>query len=127
MASPYEKLRLGPFDPEAEFVSKNQSIERFQIRKEDLSRYGLILGKLPVLQVYSHIMLSFAMPEGVSQDTIIADPEAAVRQIRSHVPWMAGKVVNVGKGPGNLERYVVAPRPPPDPLIVVRDFARLPS
>ena len=68
-------------------------------------------------------MLSFAMPEGVSQDTIIDDPEAAVRQIRSHVPWMAGRVVNVGKGPGNPGRYVVAPRPPPDPLIVVRDVS----
>ncbi|GLA98425.1 hypothetical protein AtubIFM57143_006367 [Aspergillus tubingensis] len=63
------------------------------------------------------------MPEGVSQDTIIDDPEAAVRQIRSHVPWMAGRVVNVGKGPGNIGRYVVAPRPPPDPLIVVRDVS----
>ncbi|PYH65939.1 uncharacterized protein BO88DRAFT_428314 [Aspergillus vadensis CBS 113365] len=54
---------------------------------EDLSRYEDTL-------TYSHIMLPFAMPEGVSQDTIVADLEAAVRQVRSHVPGVAGKVDN---------------------------------
>ncbi|KAI2990818.1 hypothetical protein CBS147344_2170 [Aspergillus niger] len=93
----------------------------FRPEYEDLGRYEDILGQLPMLQVYSHIMLPFAMPEGLSRDTIIADLEAAVRQIRAHVPWMAGKVVNVGKGPDNSGRYIVVPCPPPDPLIVVRD------
>ncbi|PYH98417.1 trichothecene biosynthesis acetyltransferase [Aspergillus ellipticus CBS 707.79] len=90
---------------------------------EDLSRYEDILGQLPMLQVYSHIMMPFAIPAGVSRDAVIHDLEAAMRQIRAHVPWMAGKVVNVGKGPGHSGRYIVVPCPPPERLVEGRDVA----
>ncbi|RAK90954.1 trichothecene 3-O-acetyltransferase [Aspergillus costaricaensis CBS 115574] len=92
-------------------------------RYGDLSRYEDVLGQLPMLQVYTHILLLFSMPEGVTRDDIVSDLISAVALIREKVPWMAGKVINVDKSPGNSGRYVVVPCPAPDRLIEVKDVS----
>ncbi|RAH53957.1 hypothetical protein BO85DRAFT_452805 [Aspergillus piperis CBS 112811] len=91
---------------------------------EDLSRYEDVLGQLPMLQVYTHILLLFSMPEGITRDDIVSDLISAVAMIREKVSWMAEKVINVDKSPGNSGRYIVVPCPAPGRLIEVKDVSR---
>ncbi|GKZ25018.1 hypothetical protein AbraIFM66951_001003 [Aspergillus brasiliensis] len=90
----------------------------------DLGRYEDVLGQLPMLQVYTHILLLFSIHEGISRDDIVSDLISAVAMIREKVPWMAGKVINIDKSPGNSGKYVVVPCPAPDRLIEVKDVSR---
>ncbi|GKZ80868.1 hypothetical protein AnigIFM56816_005377 [Aspergillus niger] len=97
-------------------------------RYKDLSRYEDVLGQLPMLQVYTHILLLFTIPEGITRDDIVSDLISAVAMIREKVPWMAGKVINIDKSPGNSGRYIVVPCPAPGRLVEVKDVSHvLPS
>ena len=79
---------------------------------QDLDRYQDVLGQLPMLQVYSHILYMFPMPKGATREEIIKDLETAVTKVRDAVPWMGARVINVGKKPGNSGLYrVIAGRP----------------
>lgn len=88
---------------------KNIKMEKY----EDLDRYQDILGQLPMLQCYSHILYMFPMPEGATREEVICDLEEAVTKVRDKVPWMGSRVINVGKKPGNscLYRVLACPRP----------------
>lgn len=87
----------------------------------DLDRYQDILGQLPMLQVYSHILYMFPMPKNGSREDIIRNLEKAIVQVREKVPWMGSRVVNVGKGPGNSGLYRVIACSRPEKPIDVKD------
>ena len=90
---------------------------------QNLDRYQDVLGQLPILQSYIHLLLSFAMPENVPRETIIQDLEAAIKTVKEKVPWMAGKVINVGKTAGNSGVYKVVACQPPENAIYVKDVS----
>lgn len=52
-----------------------------------------VLGQLPFLKTYSHLLLGFPHPEGESRADIEARWTAATLQLTSAFPWLAGKVV----------------------------------
>lgn len=90
---------------------------------EDLDRYEDVFGQLPMLQAYSHIIFTFPMPDGITQDQIIHDLEAAMIKVKTKLPWMAAQVVNVGKRSGSSGIYKLAPCPPPEQHVDVKDVS----
>lgn len=88
---------------------------------QDLDRYQDILGQLPMLQVYSHILYVFPALDDFAQQSLVTQLEAAITKVRDHVPWMGARVVNVGKGPGNSGTYRVIACSKPSKAIDVRD------
>ncbi|KAI1386653.1 transferase family-domain-containing protein [Hypoxylon trugodes] len=89
----------------------------------DLARYqDQALGQLPMLQVYSHILYFFPMPHGSSREQIIHDLEAAVTKVRTDVPWMGARVVNIGKAEGNSGIYRPISCQLPKQAIDIADF-----
>ncbi|KAK3376230.1 transferase family-domain-containing protein [Lasiosphaeria ovina] len=96
----------------------------------NLDRYQDVLGQLPMLQVYSHVLYFFAMPEGVTAQDVVHDLEIAVTKVRRQVPWMGARIVSEGKGPGNSGLYRPVACAPPQPAIDVKfipDDANHPS
>ncbi|KAK9772989.1 putative Trichothecene 3-O-acetyltransferase [Seiridium cardinale] len=89
----------------------------------DLDRYQDILGQLPMLQVYAHILYFFPMSEQLPRNELISQLEAAIGKVRKEVPWMGARVINVGKEPGSSGLYSVAKAPQPKEPVVVRDLA----
>ncbi|PKY00459.1 hypothetical protein P168DRAFT_243913 [Aspergillus campestris IBT 28561] len=90
-----------------------------------------ILGQLPLLQSYTHILLTFSLKAEDRPATLEA-LEVAARQLVTIVPFLAGKVVNQGRVVGNSGVYTVAPHEPwtaPEHRIVhVQDHSdKLPS
>ncbi|KEY70387.1 hypothetical protein S7711_09361 [Stachybotrys chartarum IBT 7711] len=92
---------------------------------KDLDRYQDILGQLPMLQVYSHILYVFPLPIETPREIIVGKLERAITKVRDEVPWMGARVVNYGKGPGNSGIYRVIACPRPTEAIVVRDVSTL--
>ncbi|KAH8689528.1 trichothecene biosynthesis acetyltransferase [Talaromyces proteolyticus] len=107
--------------------SNQDSPNPVQVDKEkewqDLNRYQDVFGQLPMLQAYSHIILTFSMPQNVSQEEIIKDIENAMRKVEEKVPWMAAQIVNVGKAPGYSGVNKYAPCPPAERPVVVKDVS----
>ncbi|KAF3771155.1 hypothetical protein M406DRAFT_248474 [Cryphonectria parasitica EP155] len=67
----------------------------------DFSRYQDIFGQLRLLKSYTHFLLCFKLPEGATPDSIAQDLKLAVLKVTKTFPWMTGKVINEGSGPGN--------------------------
>nr|QNC49727.1 Hfaza2E [Hypoxylon fragiforme] len=89
----------------------------------DLDRYrDPAISQLPMLQVYSHILYYFPMPNGVSREHIIQEFEAAITKVRQEVPWMGARVVNVGKTDTNSGTYKPIACPLPKNAIDVADY-----
>lgn len=91
----------------------------------DLDRYQDVLGQLPMLQVYSHILYVFPLPIETPRESIVGKLEKAITKVRDEVPWMGARVVNHDKGPGNSGIYRVVACPRPTEAIVVRDVSTL--
>lgn len=91
---------------------------------EELNRYQDILGQLPMLQGYTHLLYTFSTPDGVSQNEVCAKLERAIVEIREQVPWMGGRVINYGKTNKCSGTYRVVSCPPPKRSIEVRDLSR---
>ena len=64
---------------------------------QNLNRYEDVLGQLPMLQSYTHLLYTFSYPDHVPREDITTQLARAVTEIREQVPWMGGKVVNYGK------------------------------
>ncbi|RYP08092.1 hypothetical protein DL765_008912 [Monosporascus sp. GIB2] len=86
----------------------------------ELDRYQDILGQLPMLQAYTHIMYFFPMPKDAAPEKIIHDLSEAITKVRKAVPWMGARIVNVGKGPGNSGAYLPVKCALPEPAIDVQ-------
>src|SRR5438552_16569162 len=95
---------------------------------DDFSRYQDIFGQLSFLKSYSHLLLCFPHTEGIDRRSIVNTIEAATVKLTSTFPWIAGKVINEGKGAGNSGLFRVAPCPawaPPNTLVCVKDCSDL--
>lgn len=88
----------------------------------DLSRYQDILGQLPMLQVYAHILYMFPLPKETSHRRLIDQLGDSITKVRQEVPWMGARVVNEGKSDGNSGLYRVIECPKPEQAIEVRDL-----
>ncbi|KAL2813945.1 trichothecene biosynthesis acetyltransferase [Aspergillus cavernicola] len=87
-----------------------------------------LLGQLPLLKAYNHLLLGFATPDGVSQSAIVSSLEAAALKLTTHIPWLGGKVVNVGAGDGTSGAFQVVPCDkfaPPNSILIVKDCTDL--
>ncbi|KAL4990835.1 transferase family-domain-containing protein [Aspergillus falconensis] len=87
----------------------------------NLDRYQDILGQLPMLQVYAHVLYFFPTPS-CSRQELVDTLSAAITKVRQAVPWMGARVVNTGRIPGRSSGlYRVVACEPPSPPIVVKD------
>lgn len=76
---------------------------------DDLARYQDIIGQLSRLKTYTHVLLCFPMPDGISSDSVVKALETAILKLTSTFPWLAGKVINEGSEPGNSGVFKLAP------------------
>ncbi|EED22682.1 trichothecene 3-O-acetyltransferase, putative [Talaromyces stipitatus ATCC 10500] len=74
---------------------------------QDLDRYQDVLGQLPMLQVYAHILYLFPLPENVRRKAVLSDLSRAVASVRKAVPWMGAKVINEGRSETSSGLYKV--------------------
>ncbi|PSR81489.1 hypothetical protein BD289DRAFT_439022 [Coniella lustricola] len=78
---------------------------------DNLDRYQDVLGQLCMLQVYSHVLYFFPMPEGVTPQQIVQSLETAVSKVRREIPWMGARIINEGRREGSSGIYKVVPCP----------------
>ncbi|RFU81185.1 trichothecene 3-o-acetyltransferase [Trichoderma arundinaceum] len=91
---------------------------------EDFSKYQDVPGQLMFLKTYTHIVLGFPIADGVSDDAVAGDIQAAAGKLTDAFPWLTGHVVREGAGPGNSGVAKIAPYPPgarPTSVVVVKD------
>ncbi|ERF72995.1 hypothetical protein EPUS_08852 [Endocarpon pusillum Z07020] len=94
----------------------------------DLARYQDVIGQLSRLKTYTHVLLCFPMPEGVSRDSVAKLLETAALKLTSTFPWLASKVINEGSRPGNSGTFKLAPCSlfaAPNTVIRVKDCSRV--
>ncbi|KAF9895180.1 hypothetical protein FE257_000082 [Aspergillus nanangensis] len=66
-----------------------------------------VLGQLPLLKTYTHILLCFPLEDDARQPVLDA-LQVAARNVTQALPFLAGKVVNEGKGPDSSGIFKVA-------------------
>ncbi|KAE8153334.1 hypothetical protein BDV25DRAFT_136940 [Aspergillus avenaceus] len=66
-----------------------------------------VIGQLPVLKSYTHVLLCFPLSEEKRQTTV-QDIESAVHHVVKTLPFLSGIVVNEGSGSGNSGVFKVA-------------------
>lgn len=91
---------------------------------QDFTRYQDIFGQLRLLKSYTHFLLCFPIPEGTPRDSVVEALESASLKVTSTFPWLAGKVINEGSGPGNSGLFKVAHCSlwePPNTILRVKD------
>lgn len=94
----------------------------------DFSRYQDIFGQLRLLKSYTHFLLCFPIPEGETPETVTDALRSATLKVTSAFPWMMGKVVNEGSGPGNSGLFKIEHCPawePPNSIVRVKDCTDL--
>lgn len=94
-----------------------------QEANHDLCQYQDVLGQLPMLQGYTHLLYTFSLKRDVLRDEVAAALENAINSIRTAFPWIAARVVNRGKTIGNSGLYRLVSCPPPDELLSVKDLS----
>jgi hypothetical protein len=75
----------------------------------DSAQYEDVLGQLPRLKTYSHLLLAFRLPENRSPEHFIELIESAKQELTKAFPWLACRVVHEGRGPGNSGVFRLAP------------------
>lgn len=66
-----------------------------------------VIGQLPILKSYTHVLLCFPLTEG-KRDSILTSLESAAHIVVSALPFLSGKVINEGAGPNNSGVFKVA-------------------
>ncbi|KAE8552432.1 hypothetical protein EYB25_006326 [Talaromyces marneffei] len=87
-----------------------------------------VLGQLPLLKAYNHIMVGFSLQDTVNRDEIIQALEFATLKLTTAIPWLGGKVVNVGSGPDSSGLFQSVPCEefsPPNSILRVKDCTDL--
>jgi hypothetical protein len=94
----------------------------------DPARTQDVLGQLPLLKAYNHIMVGFPLQDSSNRDEIIQALESAVLKLTTAIPWLGGKVVNVGSGPDSSGLFQSIPCEefsPPNSILRVKDCTDL--
>lgn len=83
-----------------------------------------VLGQLPFLKTYSHLLLCFPIANGQSQEAIVESLTTAALKLTETFPWLAGKVIHEGGAPGTSGLFKVVPCSrwaPPNTILRVKD------
>jgi len=78
---------------------------------DDLSRYQDVLGQLPRLKTYTHLLLLFPLQDEDDRHVVVQSLRAAIQRLTKAFPWLAYKVCHNEKGPGNSGVFRVEPCP----------------
>lgn len=76
---------------------------------DDLARFHDVIGQLSRLKTYTHVLLCFPMPDGISRDCVVKALETAALKLTTAFPWLTSNVINEGSGPGNSGVFKLAP------------------
>ncbi|KAL3426663.1 trichothecene 3-O-acetyltransferase [Phlyctema vagabunda] len=82
-------------------------------------RVADILGQYPQLKCYNHGLATFAMPEGVSRESVFQSFKDATDLIVEKIPWLADQVVFTPRGDGYSPKVHTAPWPKDGPAHVL--------
>lgn len=77
----------------------------------NLTHYHDVLGQLPRLKTYTHMLLCFPLRDDLLATALIGSLESAARALFKAFPWLAARVVHEGSGPGNSGTFRLAPCP----------------
>ncbi|MDI1488088.1 MAG: hypothetical protein OHK93_007362 [Ramalina farinacea] len=84
-----------------------------------------VVGQLPQLKTYSHLLLAFPLQDDqVSRNEAIQNLQSAALKLTEAFPWLAAQVVNRGSGPGNSGTFQLEPCAlwsSPNTILRVRD------
>lgn len=85
---------------------------------DDTERYRDVLGQLPFLKSYTHLLLCFSILDDKDRELIVSSLEDGILKIKSTLPWLGYRVINDGKS----SRLAVCPEfAPPNSSLQVRD------
>ena len=82
------------------------------------------VGQLPFLKSYQHMLLCFPVAEKVSRDSLVDSLHDAALKLTTTFPWLAGRIVNEGSGPGNSGRFKLVKCEkfaPPNTIMRIKD------
>ncbi|KAL3446704.1 hypothetical protein BJX65DRAFT_308615 [Aspergillus insuetus] len=86
-----------------------------------------ILGQLPLLKSYTHILLCFSLPDS-HRESALASLRSATKRLIAAFPFLAGHVVHRGITPGNSGSFTVeydADNLPDHSIFTVKDISSL--
>ncbi|OJJ95701.1 hypothetical protein ASPACDRAFT_126495 [Aspergillus aculeatus ATCC 16872] len=94
----------------------------------DLSKFQDDIGQLAGLKTYTHLLLSFPIPDRHAQRAAITALYTATGTLISEFPWLAAEVVHEGRTPGNSGTFRLQSCPEfsqPEDLVIVRDASSI--
>ena len=95
----------------------------------DFAHIRDVIGQLPLLKTYSHLLLAFPLPsDGASRESVVQSLQSAALKLTTAFPWLAAKVVNKGSSPGNSGLFELEPCAmwsPPNTILRIRDCSNL--
>ncbi|KAL3462083.1 hypothetical protein BJX64DRAFT_288626 [Aspergillus heterothallicus] len=86
-----------------------------------------ILGQLPLLKSYTHVLLCFSLPDS-DREAVLAELQCATKRLLAAFPFLAGNVVHRGLAPGNSGTFTVeydADNVPDKSVLFVKDVSNL--
>lgn len=85
---------------------------------DEKERYRDVLGQLPFLKSYTHLLLCFPIPDDKDRELIVSSLEDGILKMKSSLPWLGYRVMNDGKS----SKLAVCPKfAPPNTSLQVRD------
>ncbi|GKT67248.1 hypothetical protein ColTof4_13631 [Colletotrichum tofieldiae] len=90
----------------------------------DFDRYTDVLGQLPFLKSYTHLLLLFPVADAAAEKHAVDALKRAASHLTLAFPWLAGRVVNDGRTDTNSGVFRIVPGEPHSPIIRVRHFHR---
>lgn len=75
----------------------------------NFDRYTDVLGQLPFLQSYTHLLLIFPLANAAAGEQALAELKRAVEQLTLAFPWLNGRVVNDGRTDTNSGLFRIVP------------------
>ncbi|KAF6825543.1 trichothecene 3-O-acetyltransferase [Colletotrichum musicola] len=90
----------------------------------NFDRYTDVLGQLPFLKSYTHLLLLFPMADAAAEKHAVDALKRAASKLTLAFPWLAGRVVNDGRTDTNSGVFRIVPGEPPTSIIWIKHFHR---
>ncbi|KAI1396508.1 transferase family-domain-containing protein [Hypoxylon fuscum] len=94
----------------------------------DFSHLKDVVGQLPFLKTYTHLLLAFPIDDESSRNEVIERLQSATLKLTEAFPWLAAKVVNKGSSIGISGAFELEPCPlwsPPNTILRQRDCSKV--